>query len=181
MSEVCYGAPNLYFLFWSMGIKNLKDGEEMVYIIPRSWTSGAYFERFRKFLFRHCVITNIHIFGSRDKVFDSESVLQETMIIKVKKTREKPQYVKMSTSETSDFADIKYYDVDYNTIVAPNRFVFLVTSPEEAKILSRVNSQSNTLESDDLRMRTGLIVDFRTREVLRDNDENGSYPLFSSH
>lgn len=181
MSEVCYGAPNLYFLFWSMGIKNLKDGEEMVYIIPRSWTSGAYFERFRKFLFRHCVITNIHIFGSRDKVFDSESVLQETMIIKVKKTREKPQYVKMSTSETSDFADIKYYDVDYNTIVAPNRFVFLVTSPEEAKILSRVNSQSNTLESDDLRMRTGLIVDFRTREVLRDNDENGSYPLFYSH
>jgi adenine-specific DNA-methyltransferase len=181
MPEVCYGAPNLYFLFWAMGINNLKDGEEMVYIIPRSWTSGAYFERFRKFLFRHCVITNIHIFGSRDKVFDGESVLQETMIIKVKKTKEKPQYVKMSSSETSDFADIKYYDVDYNTIVAPNQFVFLVTSQEEAEILSRVNSQSNTLESDDLRMRTGLIVDFRTREVLRDNDEDGSFPLFYSH
>lgn len=181
MPEVCHGAPNLYFLFWAMGINNLKDGEEMVYIIPRSWTSGAYFERFRKFLFRHCVITNIHIFGSRDKVFDGESVLQETMIIKVKKTREKPRYVKMSSSETSDFADIKYYDVDYSTIVAPNQFVFLVTSQEEAEILSRVNSQSNTLESDDLRMRTGLIVDFRTREVLRDNDEDGSFPLFYSH
>ena len=181
MPEVCYGAPNLYFLFWAMGINNLKDDEELVYIIPRSWTSGAYFERFRKFLFRHCVITNIHIFGSRDKVFDGESVLQETMIIKVKKTREKPQYVKMSSSETSDFTDIKYYDVDYNTIVAPNQFVFLVTSQEEAEILSRVNSQSNTLESDDLRMRTGLIVDFRTREVLRDNDEDGCFPLFYSH
>jgi adenine-specific DNA-methyltransferase len=181
MPEVCYGAPNLYFLFWAMGINNLKDGEEMVYIIPRSWTSGAYFERFRKFLFRHCVITNIHIFGSRDKVFDGESVLQETMIIKVKKTKEKPQYVKMSSSETSDFVDIKYYDVDYSTIVAPNQFVFLVTSQEEAEILSRVNSQSNTLESDDLLMRTGLIVDFRTREVLRDNDEDGSFPLFYSH
>ena len=181
MPEVCYGAPNLYFLFWAMGINNLKDGEEMVYIIPRSWTSGAYFERFRKFLFRHCVITNIHIFGSRDKVFDGESVLQETMIIKVKKTIEKPRCVKMSSSETSDFADIKYYDVEYNTIVAPNQFVFLVTSQEEAEILSRVNSQSNTLESDDLRMRTGLIVDFRTREVLRNNDEDGSFPLFYSH
>ena len=181
MPEVCYGAPNLYFLFWAMGINNLKDGEQMVYITPRSWTSGAYFERFRKFLFRHCVITNIHIFGSRDKVFDGESVLQETMIIKVKKTREKPQYVEMSSSETSDFADVKHYKVDYNTIVAPNQFVFLVTSEEEADILSRVNSQPNTLESDDLRMRTGLIVDFRTREVLRDNDEDGSYPLFYSH
>lgn len=181
MSEVCYGAPNLYFLFWAMGINNLKEGEEMVYIIPRSWTSGAYFERFRKFLFRHSVITNIHIFGSRDKVFDGESVLQETMIIKVKKTITPPRYVRMSSSATSDFTDIKYYDVDYNTIVAPNQFVFLVTSQEEAEILSRVNSQTNTLESDNLRMRTGLIVDFRTREVLRDNDEDGSFPLFYSH
>jgi len=181
MPEVCHGAPNLYFLFWAMGINNLKDGEEMVYIIPRSWTSGAYFERFRKFLFRHCVITNIHIFGSRDKVFDGESVLQETMIIKVKKTKEKPQYIKMSSSETSNFTDMKYYDVAYNTIVAPNQFVFLVTSQEEADVLSRVNSLPNTLESDDLRMRTGLIVDFRTREALRDNDEDGSFPLFYSH
>lgn len=181
MPEVCYGAPNLYFLFWAMGVNNLKDNEEMVYIIPRSWTSGAYFERFRKYLFRYCVITNIHIFGSRDKVFEGESVLQETMIIKIKKIREKPQYVNMSSSETSDFSDMKHYDVEYNTIVAPNQFVFLVTCPEEAEILSRVNSQKNTLESDDLRMRTGLIVDFRTKEVLRDNDEVGSYPLFYSH
>ena len=180
MPEVCYGAPNLYFLFWAMGINNLKDGEEMVYIIPRSWTSGAYFDRFRKYLFRHCVITNIHIFGSRDKVFDGESVLQETMIIKIKKTKEKPQYVKMSSSDTSDFVNIKYYNVEYSTIVSPNQYVFLVTSPEEAGILSRVNSQKNTLESDNLRMRTGLIVDFRTREVLRDNNETGSYPLFYS-
>ena len=181
MPEVCHGAPNLYFLFWAMGINNLKDNEEMVYIIPRSWTSGAYFERFRRYLFSHCVITNIHIFGSRNKVFDGESVLQETMIVKVKKTREKPQFVKMSSCETSDFSDIRYYDVDYNIIVSPNQFVFLVTSPEESEILSRVNSQPNTLSSDDLPMRTGLIVDFRTREVLRDNDEDGSYPLFYSN
>lgn len=181
MPEVCYGAPNLYFLFWAMGINNLKDGEEMVYIIPRSWTSGAYFERFRKYLFRHCVITDIHIFGSRDKVFNGESVLQETMIVKVVKTRTKPQLVRMSSSETSDFADIRRYDVAYDTIVAPNQFVFLVTSAEEAEILSRVNSQSSTLESDDLKMRTGIIVDFRTREVLRDSDVAGSYPLFYSH
>lgn len=181
MPQVCHGAPNLYFLFWAMGINNLKDGEQMVYIIPRSWTSGAYFERFRKFLFRYCVITNIHIFGSRDKVFDGESVLQETMIIKVRKTREKPKYIEMSSSETSDFADIHHYNVDYNTIVAPNQFVFLVTSAEEAEILSRINNQKNTLESDDLRMRTGIIVDFRTREVLRDKNEVGSYPLFYSN
>lgn len=181
MSEICYGAPNLYFLFWAMGINNLKKGEEMVYIIPRSWTSGAYFERFRKYLFRHCVITRIHLFGCRDKVFEGEPVLQETVIIKVKKTCEKPKVVKMSSSETSDFADIKFYDVDYDTIVAPNQFVFLVTCAEEAEVLSRINRLHDTLKSDELNMRTGIIVDFRTRDVLRDIDVDGSYPLFFSH
>lgn len=42
MADVCYGAPNLYFLFASMGAFNLASGGEMVYIIPRSWTSGAF-------------------------------------------------------------------------------------------------------------------------------------------
>ena len=104
------------------------------------------------------------------------------MIIKIKKTKVKPHFVEMSFSETSDFSNIRRYNVEYNTIVAPNQFVFLVTNAEDAEILSRVNSQTNTLESDNLKMRTGIIVDFRTREVLRDNEEEGSYPLFySSH
>ncbi len=66
MPSVCYGAPNLYFLFWAMGIHNLKQDAELVYIVPRSWTSGAYFKRFRQYLFEHCVITDIHLFESRD-------------------------------------------------------------------------------------------------------------------
>lgn len=36
MPLVCHGAPNLYFLFWAMGIYNLKQGQELVYIVPRS-------------------------------------------------------------------------------------------------------------------------------------------------
>ena len=38
MPKVCYGAPNLYFIFASMGLFNLCENGEMVYIIPRSWT-----------------------------------------------------------------------------------------------------------------------------------------------
>ncbi len=49
MPEVCCGAPNLYFIFAAMGLFNLDDDGEMVYIIPRSWTSGAYFKRFRQY------------------------------------------------------------------------------------------------------------------------------------
>lgn len=82
MPSVCHGAPNLYFLFGAMGIYNLKSEQELVYIIPRSWTSGAYFKKFRDYLFGNAAITDIHLFDSRDKVFGGESVLQETIIVK---------------------------------------------------------------------------------------------------
>ena len=83
MKDICYGAPNMYFLFAAMSLCNLNEGSEMVYIIPRSWTSGAYFKKFREYLFSSGVLVQIHLFVSRDKVFDRESVLQETMIMKV--------------------------------------------------------------------------------------------------
>lgn len=78
MPEVCYGAPNLYFIFASMGLFNLCEDGEMVYIIPRSWTSGAYFKRFREYFLTAGKLEHIHLFVSRSKVFDKESVLQET-------------------------------------------------------------------------------------------------------
>ena len=178
MPQVCYGAPNLYFLFWAMGIYNLRPNGELVYIIPRSWTSGAYFEKFRKYLFQHACILQMHLFVSRDKVFNSESVLQETMIIRIKKSNIKPQNIIVSSSSTADFSDVQTYSVPYNTIVAPNQYVFLVTNADEANVLQRINRLHETLPSVNLRMKTGIIVDFRTQEVLRNSAEEGAFPLF---
>lgn len=182
MPSVCYGAPNLYFLFWAMGIFNLRDGQELVYIVPRSWTSGAYFKKFREYIFKYCVITDIHLFDSRDKVFDGESVLQETVIIKVKKTTVKPEFINITSSSTSLFSDLKSFKASYDTVVSRNQFVYLVTNENDAAILSMINRFDKTLLDINLRMQTGLIVDFRTREVLRNQLEEDSYPLlYSQH
>lgn len=182
MPSVCYGAPNLYFLFWAMGVHNLKEEGELVYIVPRSWTSGAYFKKFREFIFKYCVITDIHLFESRDKVFEGESVLQETVIIKVKKTTVKPEFINITSSSTSLFSDLKSFKASYDTVVSHNQFVYLVTNEHDAEILSQINRFDKTLPDINLRMQTGLIVDFRTREVLRDSLEEGSYPLlYSQH
>jgi len=181
MHQVCYGAPNLYFLFWAMGIHNLKKDGELVYIVPRSWTSGAYFEKFRSYLFNNCSITDVHLFMSRDKVFDGESVLQETMIIKIIKSTVKPEKIRITSSTTSDFHKIDTVSVDYNIVVSPQNYVYLVTSEEEIKTLNEVNRQPETLISDNLPMKTGIIVDFRTWDLLRNNKEDdNTYPLFYS-
>ena len=178
--EVCYGAPNLYFLFWTMAIHNLKPGGEIIYIIPRSWTSGAYFAKFREYLFSQCVITQLHLFASRDKVFDGESVLQETIIVKVKKTTVRPESVIITSSSTSDFSDVKKFEAPYNVVVSNRQYVFLVTDAEESAALDRLSHLDKTLSSISLPMRTGIIVDFRTREVLRNEPSEATYPLFYS-
>lgn len=180
MATVCHGAPNLYFLFAAMGIHNLKAGGELVYIMPRSWTSGAYFMKFRDYLHRHCAIGHIHLFGSRDKVFDRETVLQETLILKLKKTTDKPQHIDISFSETADFSNTTTHRIAYDTIVGSNRYIYLVTDTAQARILSTLQQLGTTLSTDNLKMKTGLIVDFRNRNVLRNKAGEHTYPLFYS-
>lgn len=180
MKDVCYGAPNLYFLFASMSLFNLKANGEMVYIIPRSWTSGAYFKQFREKFLEEGALEHIHLFVRRDKVFEKESVLQETIIIKVRKTKEKPENILITTTQSNaDFSKKTIFNAPYDIVVrGEDHYVYLVTNPEEVKTLKKLNCLPNTLPSLGLKMKTGLTVDFRNREALRDQDEERAVPLF---
>lgn len=182
MPDVCYGAPNLYFLFAAMSLFNLRENGEMVYIIPRSWTSGAYFKRFRQHFLSIGALEHIHLFVSREKVFENENVLQETMIIKVRKTHEKPDTAIISTTQSNgNFSARTTFNVPYKMLVKGEEFyVYLVTNEQEVKTLNVLSSLKETLPSIGLRMKTGLTVDFRNREGLRNHAEESAIPLFYS-
>lgn len=188
MPDVCYGAPNMYFLFASMSLFNLKAHGEMVYIIPRSWTSGAYFKSFRQKFLTQGELHHLHLFISRDKVFSAESVLQETMILKVAKAQLARDQQSANTARTitittsnsnSDFAHQTTFEAPYDVVVSgEERYVYLVTNQEEVDSLTRVQSLQNTLPSLGLKMKTGLTVGFRNKEYLRDHAEQHAVPLF---
>lgn len=180
MPDVCYGAPNLYFLFISMGMFNLVPNGELVYIIPRSWTSGAYFKKFRQKILNEGILEHIHLFLSRDKVFENENVLQETIIIKLRKTKNIPSKISITTTQSNrDFSNKTFFEAPYSTVVSGNNtYVYLVTNEQDVKTLEEIDKWSNTLPGIGLRMKTGLTVDFRNREVLRDTAENQAVPLF---
>lgn len=183
MPNVCYGAPNLYFLFAAMSLHLLKPQGQMVYIIPRSWTSGAYFEKFRYYFLTHSRLTNIHLFVSRDKVFSSEDVLQETMIIKAVKTQYLQRNVDISSSKSnSDFGNITHLIVPYDTVVSPSNgyFVYLPISEEDIQVLSIVKGFQNTLLDLGMKLKTGLTVGFRNREMLRAQMEESAIPIIKS-
>lgn len=182
MQDVCYGAPNMYFLFTAMSSFNLKQGGEMVYIVPRSWTSGSYFGRFREKFLTTCKLSKIHLFASRDKVFQQESVLQETMIFKALKGTKTPKAIQISTTESSaDYSAKQCIEVPYETVVSGvHNFVFLPTTMEEVALLKKIGSWRHTLPELGLAMKTGLTVDFRNKDCLRSSPGDYTVPLFFS-
>lgn len=182
MPKVVHGAPNLYFLFAAMSLFNLKYNAEMVYIIPRSWTSGAYFKAFREYLLTEGKIDQIHLFVSRDKVFNAEDVLQETMIIKVRRTHLKPKEVMITSSNScNDFADITKLKVPYDAVVSgEDLYVYLPTSEEEIEVIKKINTYHTTFPEEGVRMKTGIVVDFRQWGELRKEPGDHILPLFYS-
>lgn len=182
MPSICYGSPNLYFLFASMSLFNLKTNGQMVYIMPRSWTSGAYFKKFRNYFLSKGKLRNIHLFVSRDKIFKNETVLQETIIIRVEKTDRDYPVISISTSQDStEFNNIQILDVPYKQAISgEEKYVYLITNNEELEVLNKINKFNYTLIDLNLKMKTGITVDFRNKEFLREEPGVGTIPLFYS-
>lgn len=179
--SICKGAPNLYFIFVALSLFNLKAGGEMAVIIPRSWTSGLYFKNFRNYLFHNGSLERLHLFTSRNKVFDKETVLQETLILKIKK-RKQIDSIEVTTSENSiSFDNCSSFLAPKQVIVSgPDNYVYLVTNKKDLEVLEKLNKWKNTLVDLGLKMKTGLTVDFRSRSSLRNSKEEGTIPLFYS-
>lgn len=182
MQDVCYGAPNLYFLFFSMAIFNSVKGSELVFIIPRSWTSGAYFQRFRENLLKETQINQIHLFVSRKDVFNSnDDVLQETIIVKVTKKLNDGKDIKITSSNsTKDFGNLSELLVPQDLAISNEGFVFLIKDESEKECFTKICKFKDTLLTAGFKMKTGIVVDFRERDILRDEYEEGSFPLFYS-
>jgi adenine-specific DNA-methyltransferase len=165
-----------------MSLFNLRDDGEMVYIMPRSWTSGAYFSSFRNFLLSQGRLTDIHLFDSRDNVFDKENVLQETMIVKLKKTQTTPKMIKVSSSvDSNDFSQNTLLAAPYDVVVSgKSNFVYLVRTGAEIDAVKSLNSIGKNMPSIGLKMKTGLTVDFRNHKLLRNSKGEHIVPLFQA-
>lgn len=180
MESICYGAPNIYFLFMAMSLHQLSEDSEMVFIVPRSWTSGAYFKKFREYLLRFGKIKQIHLFVNRGNVFNKENVLQETIIIHVIKSKKPLESIKISSSSNNNFNDIDNFEVPYDLAISndDNHFVFLPTNKVDVKVLNDVHKFNCSFLTEEIKLRTGLTVDFRNKEYLEEEPKKNNIPLF---
>ena len=88
---------NLYTGFMFLATQRLREGGEMVAIVPRSFCNGPYFKPFREQFFSMMALRHIHIFEKRNSAFKSDEVLQENLILHAVKGV-KPVTVKITTS-----------------------------------------------------------------------------------
>jgi adenine-specific DNA-methyltransferase len=162
-------APNLYAAFIMQGVRALKEGGELVAIVPRSWMNGQYFSPFRKWLLESTSLDVLHIYGSRTEVFKDTDVLQETMILKISK-RSQIQRITVSTSfGKEDSPSITDYPSD--TLISQQDYVVRV-APEGN------SSGMRSLKESGFCASTGKVVDFRIKEHLSQEKTEGASPLF---
>lgn len=178
-------SPNIYSLFMLFAAKMLKKDGEMVFIVPRSFCSGLYYKKIRKWFVKNLHFEMIHLFQSRNNIFDYKEVHQENIIFKVVKRYPEGLGTIVSSSYNKDFGDFTKIEAKFSDIVHSkngDNYIRIPTSEKDLKIIHIVDSWEHTLEDFGMTVSTGKVVGFRTKENLRDNYlEEGCVPLLWMH
>lgn len=178
LRQVGIETVNMYSAFVALSVLLMEEGGQIVAIIPRSFCNGPYFRTFRKFILEHAAVRHLHLFESRDQIFKSDKVLQETIIIHLERGVRQGS-VTVSTSSDDNFSDYTTREHSFNQIVHPE-------DPESfIRIPTRLNQFSHEQHPDlncsladiGIQVSTGPIIDYRFREHLCKSLEDGSAPL----
>lgn len=175
-----HGTSNLYTAFVWLAFKMLMPNGELVAITPRSFCNGPYFKNFRKDLLESTNIQNIHVFESRNKAFREDSVLQENVIYRVVRGASTLKTVIISSTDGIDYSDIKKISVPYENVVLPDDpdyFIHLIQSEKDLLVMERMKRFAHKLETLELEVSTGRVVDFRAREFIRQHSGTDTVPL----
>lgn len=181
MKAYVHGQPNLYGLFMCKAINSLKNGGHYVFITPRSWTSGTYYEKVRTYLFENLNLTDIFLFENRENVFGKENVLQETMITCGIKSTRQEQYINIYTSEETDTSLIQMeVPADLIKNVSDQHYLLLPTTEKDLEVVAKMNAIEDTFESLGYCFKTGPVVEFRNKNLLSRTKKRGLLPMYRS-
>lgn len=173
------GHTNIYTLFIALSVKRLFPGGRACFVTPRSFCSGAYFSAFRRELISEVVPLYVHLFDSREKVFQTDSVLQESIIFTFRKRHQdrKPSgqsaYLNISASHDATSLDkpVASRRVDLGHFLGERLGAFffrIPTSELDERILDTVDSWPGSLFKYGLGISTGPVVAFRAEKHLSD-------------
>ncbi|MFA5261703.1 MAG: N-6 DNA methylase, partial [Candidatus Omnitrophota bacterium] len=177
---IVYGQPNIYFLFMAIAASMLKPNGEFIFITPRSFASGSYFQKFRRYFFDLIKPEAIHIFESRKETFKKDKILQENIILKGahsdqwhKKNGNKTNSVSITVSrgyEDLNQASSRVFPLEkLLDMKTPSPILRIPQCREEEDVLDRISSWKGSFNQYGLKISTGPVVAFRAKSYLADN------------
>jgi len=170
---------NLYTSFLGLALELTQEEGEVVAIIPRSFCNGLYFRPFRSWLLQRASIEHIHVFESRKDAFRGDDILQENIIIRLRRTQSSAP-VTISWSSDSNMSDYRERVVEREEVVKLDDAEQFIHIPVEVvDIDTKLFTQ--TLTDLGLEVSTGPVVDFRVRDFWLTQPEPECVPLLYAH
>lgn len=169
------GHTNIYTLFMALSAKLLEPDGRAVFIVPRSFCSGDYFEDFRREFVRDVQPVRVHVFESRRTTFSN--VLQENIVLGVQGRAIATDTVTISSSESLEDLTDDGQPVPLDKVVGKRgRSIYfrLPTSDYDHALLEVFDGWSHHLPDYGWAVSTGPVVPFRQREFI---SERGTVPL----
>lgn len=169
---------NLYAAFLAQAMRALRSEGHLVAITPRSFANGPYFHDLRTYLLAQASFERIHVFEARNRVFADADVLQENVVFSLCKGVA-PGTVIISSSLDTD-GRITSRECEHDAIVHPGdagRFVRIPLDDTAIGVAEQIAKMPSTLSDLGLTVSTGRVVDFRSREHLRENPGASTVPL----
>lgn len=188
-TESCHsivdGQTNIYALFMAISAKLLKEDGVMIFITPRSFTSGRYFQLFRNFLFKNVNISFIHLFNTRKDTFAKDAVLQELVIMKLQASRKKVSDIVVSYSQGINDLSCPYQKsypaIDIVDIDSEKKIIYLPVDQRDEVILNLFRSWTGTMGKYNIQISTGPVVAYRAYDNIMDKQEKDTVPLYWLH
>ena len=148
---VINGRVNIFNLFIYQGIRWLKEGGYLAYVVPPSMNNGAYFQKLRRFIVDNSNIEYLHILKD-PKIF--HGALQSTMLLILKKGDNKGTYLFKKNG--------------------------ILIFSEEARYLEEAFKNNVTLHDLNFEVKTGRLVWNENKKLLTNNPK-GAIPLIWAH
>ena len=149
--SIINGRLNIFSLFIYQGLKWLKEGGYLAYVIPPSMNNGAYFLKLRKFIVENSNIEYLHILDD-PKIF--HRALQSTMLLILRKDKNRGNY-----------------------LFRKNGILIFSENPE---FLEKAFKNKLTLHDLGYEVKTGRLVWNQNKHLLTNNPKEG-IPLIWAH
>jgi adenine-specific DNA-methyltransferase len=170
--SIVHGQPNIYSMFLYTAAELLKENGQLIFIIPRSFTSGLYFRLFREKFFSLVQLDAVHLFESRKDAFVKDAVLQENVIISATKTKANGKQHNIVVSSSHGSSDIELRSertFSSNELFNKNSYqkiLHLPISGKEANIVRLFKTWKGNLNAYKIQISTGPVVSFRAKQFI---------------